>query len=230
MTAVAALALGPQPAGAGFFDQLFGGLRHMFAPPPRVEHYADPLSSLARAIDPPQERLRARDVGPTQAFCVRTCDGHYFPVRAHPGMSAADACHAFCPASATRLYAGSNIDYARAPDGSRYVDLDTAFQYRKQLVAGCTCNGRTAFGLASIPPQSDPTLRPGDVIATPDGLMAYSGDNAFTPVASYRGFTPAQRAQLANIKVTPPPYVGRQGEIVAGAPQQPARSAALNTR
>jgi hypothetical protein len=227
---VAALALAPQPAGAGFFEQLFGGLRHMLAPPPPVKRYADPFSSFARAVEPPQERARERNVGPARAFCVRTCDGHYFPVRAHAGLSAAQACHAFCPASATRLYAGSSIDYALAPDGSRYADLDTAFLYRKRLVAGCTCNGRTAFGVASIPPQSDPTLRPGDVVATQDGLMAYAGGNAFTPVASYGGFTPTQRAQLANIKVTPPPYVGMPGEILAGAPQQPARSAALSAR
>lgn len=227
---VAALAFAPQPAGAGFFDQLLGGLRQMFASPPRVQRYGDPLSSFARATEPPQERLRGRDFGPAQAFCVRTCDGHYFPVRAHAGLSTAQACHAFCPASETRLYSGSSIDYAFAADGSRYADLDTAFLYRKHLVSGCTCNGRTAFGLASIPPQRDPTLRPGDVVATQDGLMAYAGGNEFTPAASYGGFSPVQRAQFSQIKITPPPYVSMPGEAVASVSQQPARSAALSAR
>jgi hypothetical protein len=143
---------------------------------------------------------------------VRTCDGHFFQVRAQPGMSAAAACHAFCPASQTRLYSGSNIDYAVARDGSRYADLDTAYVYRQHLVAGCTCNGRNVFGLAHIDPATDPTLRPGDVVATKNGLMAFTGvkngehDKAagFTPAASYRGFSSSYRAMLSAMKIAAP--------------------------
>ena len=65
-------------------------------------------------------------------------------------------------------------------------DLDNAFLYRKQLVANCTCNGRDAFGLAPFEMASDPTLRPGDIVVTKNGLMAYTGKSgqagAFTPV------------------------------------------------
>ena len=75
-----------------------------------------------------------------------------------------------------------------ARDGAHYADLDTAFLYRKQLVANCTCNGRNAFGLAPFDLSSDPTLRPGDIVATRQGLMAFNGKNgsadAFTPVNS----------------------------------------------
>ena len=84
--------------------------------------------------------------------------------------AAAQACHAFCPAAETRLYSGSSIDHAAASDGSRYADLPNAFAYRKQLVAGCTCNGRDPFGLAQIDPKADPTLKAGDVVATNKGL------------------------------------------------------------
>jgi hypothetical protein len=80
---------------------------------------------------------------------VRICDGYYFPVRAHANMSAAEACHAFWPASETRLYSGSTIDYAGARDGSRYAALDIAYTYRRSVAAGCTRNGRDQFGLAS---------------------------------------------------------------------------------
>ena len=113
----------------------------------------------------PQERLRADARGPSKAFCVRTCDGRYFPVRAHAGMSAAESCHSFCPASETRLYSGSNIDYATATDGSRYADMPNAFAYRKALVTGCTCNGRNAFGLAHI--DAAKTRRCGQAISSP---------------------------------------------------------------
>jgi hypothetical protein len=58
----------------------------------------------------------------------------------------------------------------------------------------------------------DGSLRPGDVLATTEGLVAYSGirvgnDQApdFTPVASYPGLTPQTRARLNNMKVAPAP-------------------------
>jgi hypothetical protein len=55
------------------------------------------------------------------------------------------------------------------------------------MVANCTCNGRDAFGLAPFDLSNDPTLRPGDIVATKDGFVAYSGARgqaAFTPIDS----------------------------------------------
>ena len=46
------------------------------------------------------------------SYCVRTCDGRYFPVVARNGQSAAEACHNFCPAAETRVFRGSSIDNA----------------------------------------------------------------------------------------------------------------------
>src|SRR5476651_782138 len=158
------------PASAGIFERIFGGLRQAVEAPARLP------SSILPFVDPlvnPQHQVRGES-GPAKAFCVRTCDGHFFPVQAHAGLSAAESCHSFCPASQTRLYSGTNIDYAISNDGSRYADLDTAFVYRKQLVDRCTCNGRTIFGLATMDATADPTLRPGDVVATKTGLMAFT--------------------------------------------------------
>jgi hypothetical protein len=201
-----AMCVSVAPSSAeGFFESLFGGLRRVFQVPAR--HFDDPFSSFARAVGPPLERAIEADRGPTKAFCVRTCDGHYFPVRAHPGFTVAQACHAFCPASETRIYSGSNIDYAQASDGSRYAALANAYAYRKHLVAGCTCNGSTPFGLAHIDAKSDPTLRPGDVVVTQNGLMAFNGnrntDAPFTPVESYARFSKSYRDKLSALKVAP---------------------------
>lgn len=195
-----------QPASAqGLFERLFGGFRHHQAPPPaNSQAFVDPFTALINHFNPPPQR-RADSGGPTRAFCVRTCDGRYFPVQASPGMSAAEACHAFCPASQTQLYAGGNIDYAAASDGSRYADSQNAFLYRKQLVAGCTCNGRDAFGLAHIDAASDPTLRPGDVVATESGLMAVTATRnrtaEFTPVGASRAYSQVERDKLSKLKV-----------------------------
>ncbi len=218
----------PQPAAAGFFDNLFGGAKRTTDAPPRPSRnlpFLDPFTSLANHLGgtaPPQQRLRADARGPAKAFCVRTCDGRYFPVQGHVGMSAAESCHSFCPASETRLYSGSNIDYARAADGSRYADLPNAFAYRKTLVTGCTCNGRNAFGLAPIDSANDPTLRPGDIVATTTGLAAFTGNRnsvaEFTPVENDARLSKAMRDQLADTKIGPVAPNTRDADITASIP------------
>ena len=76
-------------------------------------------------------------------------------------------------------------------DGARYADLDTAFIYRKQMVANCTCNGKDAFGLAPFDMTNDATLRPGDIVSTKDGFLAYSGTSGKSA-----GFTPVERSSV----------------------------------
>ncbi len=201
------------PASAqGLFDRIFGGLRHAVSAPARqpsnINSFADPFSSLANAINrqPSQER-RTAEFGPSKGFCVRTCDGRSFRVEARAGFSAAESCNAFCPASQTKLYAGSSIDNAVAGDGSRYEDLDNAFVYRERVVDGCTCNGKTPYGLARMDVNADPTLRPGDIVATKTGLMAFTGAKDkvanFTPIDSYRGMPQSARDRLADTKIMP---------------------------
>jgi len=209
VVALGSVALCPPASAQGIFERIFSGLRHAVEAPSRlpgsISSFADPLSGLSSAN--PQQQIRAEN-GPSKAFCVRTCDGHFFPVQAHAGLSSAESCHAFCPASQTRLYSGSNIDYAVANDGSRYTDLNNAFVYRKQVVDNCTCNGHTSFGLARMDTTSDPTLRPGDVVATESGLMAFTGTRDkvadFTPIDAYRGLSKDSRDKLSDVKIMPP--------------------------
>jgi hypothetical protein len=225
LAAAILLSMMPAPvAAAGLLESIFGGLGRAFdsAPPPtqgpptQMRAYSEP--TMAPTFSHPirrQERivdggLNGGFGGPRHAFCVRTCDGRYFPVRAHAGLSVAEACHSFCPACKTRLYYGTTIDYAVARDGSRYADLPNAYLYRKHMVANCSCNGRSAVGLAPMAPKDDPTLRRGDIVATSNGLVAYTGDQAnnFTPVQSYAGFSTSERAELSALKVTPPDQRG----------------------
>jgi hypothetical protein len=140
------------------------------------------------------------------AYCVRLCDGRYFPIQRHSGTTPAQTCSSSCPASATRIYNGNSIDHAVAPDGKRYSELATAFAYRKKIVPGCTCNGRDAFGLVNTAVADDPTLRPGDIVATNSGLMAYSaGPNGstFMPISAYAGLSADLRRQLTETKIEP---------------------------
>ena len=90
--------LGPASA-QGIFERIFGGLRHAVeAPagmPANIRAFADPFADM-RSPSAPSQHTAA---GPATGYCVRTSDGFYFPVQAHPGVSAAEACHALCPAS-----------------------------------------------------------------------------------------------------------------------------------
>src|SRR5882672_12811854 len=106
-----------------------------------------------------------------QAFCVRTCDGRYFPITAGDGQSRAASCNSFCPASETKVVYGSSIDHAATENGKPYSELPNAFRYRNELVAGCTCNGKDQLGLAPVKIEDDPTLRKGDIVAGANGLM-----------------------------------------------------------
>ena len=86
----------------------------------------------------------------------------------------------------------------------------TPIAYRKALRADCTCNGRSPSGLAPVDLTLDTSLRSGDVVATTDGLVAYTGVRLgtdqtaeFTPVASYPGLTADVRSRLGEMKVAP---------------------------
>jgi hypothetical protein len=184
----------------GIFEALFGR-RWNSAP----TAYADPFSQFnpfgARSPEAPRP-----DTSGSVAYCVRLCDGRYFPIQRHGGASPAQACSSFCPASATKIYNGDNIDQAVAPDGKRYAELGTAFAYRDKIVPGCTCNGKDAFGLVNTPVADDSTLRPGDIVATNGGLMAYNGGGKqpdFTPIEAYSGLSAELRRQLTETKIMP---------------------------
>ena len=124
---------------------------------------------------PPAERSVIASSGP--GFCVRSCDGKYFPLM-RGTASPTQMCQAFCPASPTEVFFGSSIDGAYGASGERYADSENAFAYRKALRADCTCNGHNPVGLAPVDLALDDSLRPGDVLATQDGLVAYSGIRA----------------------------------------------------
>ncbi|HZC57360.1 MAG TPA: DUF2865 domain-containing protein [Xanthobacteraceae bacterium] len=185
--AAAAIVSGPAQAG-GFFDFLFGGPDK--GPHPSVSSYADPQAPVTPPVPLGQESVRQSggSTGHGVAFCVRLCDGQHFPLEQRvANATPVETCRSMCPASKTKVFFGSEIDHAVAKDGARYADLDTAYIYRKQLVANCTCNGKNALGLAPYDLPTDPTLRPGDIVATKQGLMAYNGNkdvaSQYTPVS-----------------------------------------------
>jgi hypothetical protein len=233
----AAIVTLPDAAKAqGFFDFFFG---RPYQPPPPPSYPPPPPPTIGRIAPAPlsQERVKENSgtTGHGVAFCVRLCDGQHFPIERMANATPADTCKAICPTSPTKVYFGSEIDSAVAGDGARYAELKTAFLYRKQFVANCTCNGRDAFGLATLDVRTDPTLRPGDIISTKNGLMTFSGrsgPSAFTPVSptalgpqlnsvSSR-LKPGQAAEpQAEVEDEPGTIVPAQSAPPAAAPRAP---------
>ncbi len=155
-------------------------------------------------------RMEDEQEGPYQAYCVRLCDGRFFPLPASDARerergrersfffrdyrderkptintsgsaSPENLCKAMCPATPVKVFSGTLIDNAVAGDGAVYSKLRNAFVYREKMIAECSCNGVDNTGVANLDAESDPTLQPGDIIVTPDGPKVYRGGNRGQP-------------------------------------------------
>lgn len=177
LTLVVAL---PAPASAqGFFDQLFGRPQRSYETQ-FGNAYADPYANrdYNREYGSPDQVQPSApaSTGRVVSYCVRTCDGRYFPMHRTSNANPVQLCNSFCPASKTQVFTGSDINYAAAANGARYADSENAFVYRKEIVPGCTCNGRDAFGVARIDLAADPTIKQGDIVVTAEGPVTLRGN------------------------------------------------------
>ncbi len=224
--------LSAEPAHAqGLFDAIskfFGAPPPARTPDQPPMGYADPFGSLT-----PVPTEEPNEAGPVMAYCVRLCDGRYFPLPRNAGMphsSPDKICSAMCPASPTKVYSGSQIDQASASNGTRYSNIENAFVYRVRLVPNCTCNGKETTGTAAIDIHSDPTLRSGDIVVTKDGPMVFKGSKQvphrtsdFTPAKEYKGLPASTRRTLAEMRVAPEPNITAGAAAVpASAPEPPS--------
>ena len=78
-TLAGSLALVPGPVSAeGLFDFFFGGAQKQQArqAPPQANFFSDPFGLNQQ----PQQAPAPRVAGSGPAFCVRSCDGKYFPL------------------------------------------------------------------------------------------------------------------------------------------------------
>ena len=194
MAALCASALAPSAHAEDFLSALFGAFgAHRPAPTTPLPFANDGDPSAPQ----PDARSRAAYGGGGTAYCVRTCDGRYFPLAVSDNSSRAASCNSFCPASETKVVYGSNIDNAATETGKPYSELPNAFRYRTEIVAGCTCNGKDQIGLAPVSIENDPTLRKGDIVAGVNGLMV-AGRGADKRGAALNFSPVAQQARLRN--------------------------------
>jgi hypothetical protein len=196
------LALAPSAQAEDFLSALFGvfgGGR-----PHASEIIRLPFASEGDPVAPQGESSGPHIMsygGSSAAYCVRTCDGRYFPINGPDKQSRVASCNSFCPASETKVVYGSNIDSATTESGRPYSDLPNAFRYRNELVEGCTCNGKNQTGLAPVRIENDPTIRRGDIVAVENGLMV--ADRSADKRGASLNFSPASKSVLARYQRVP---------------------------
>ena len=213
MMLVAVVVLGPVAfiprvaSAEGLFDFFFAPQKQQQRQAPaQANFFADPFG-LNQQPAPPKPVATA---GSGPAFCVRSCDGKYFPIARAATPRRCRCARRFARPAPPRSSSAARSTARPPASGERYADTENAFAYRKALRADCTCNGRDPAGLAPVDLTLDSSLRAGDVIATTSGLVAYTGVRLganqtadFTPVASYPGLTADVRARLGEMKVAP---------------------------
>jgi len=207
---VCALVLGSDALRANdaldFWRQEYGRQRGSAEPswsqPPPTRFIVRPR----RVREPDRDREYAGTIG-ERHYCVRTCDGFYFPLTAR-GASKAELCRALCPAAPTEVYrlsgGADSIESAVSERGKSYESLPNALAYRKSLKPGCACRASGATAM-SVPITHDPTLARGDIVVTQKGVHIFTGgkfphrDGDFVHYRSYRGLSREVAAMLSLI-------------------------------
>ncbi len=183
----------PEPQPGNFLEMLFGNARQRGV----TDGYYAPGGQF----------------GTYRTLCVRKCDGYYFPVSFStvPSRFANDeqTCQSMCPAAEVALYIyrnpGQDTSQMVSLAGEPYTALSTAFRYRQQYDAACTCGapaaaltplsaptdltGQAALGPAAGAPtvaMPEPLLRPA-LGEDPETLANRAGNFAPKPVAASTG-------------------------------------------
>lgn len=146
---------------------------------------AGPPQGAPRSVRPTPAPSSPQHGGAT-AYCVRSCDGYFFPVgpaQSGDGRQAqAMTCNTLCPGADVALYRtsqGGTIENATGPRGQLYQSLRNAFRFREKFDATCTCSGLGTTGLGHVAITDDFTLRSGDIVVTERGVRIFAGASRF---------------------------------------------------
>jgi hypothetical protein len=129
-----------QPRPRNFFEQLFGG---GFNQNPQPQLPVPPPAPGLEADQPEEGKSR----GGSQAVCVRTCDGGFFPLtisaRSADEDQLKELCQALCPNTEVSVYTKSPnaaIETAASlGEGASYSEMPNALKFRTSFDAACTC-------------------------------------------------------------------------------------------
>lgn len=161
-----------QPGIENFFETLFGAFAPSQPPAQQQVPWAPPLD------ESPDVEPDTAPRGGSQAVCVRTCDGGFFPLhvsarRAEPSYLG-DLCRALCPNAEVSVFTRApNSDIERAvslDDGTVYADLPNALKFRSSYDSSCSCRpaGQSWVEALAGAEQLLGEGRSGDILVTPE--------------------------------------------------------------
>ncbi len=214
-----------QPAQPrGFFESLFGGGEQRREPVPQLPPRGP------READGDDEGELGH--GGSQAVCVRTCDGGFFPL----GISArrskenlVEMCQALCPGTETEVFTrnpDADIKTAASLDGKPYTELPNALKFEKSFSAACTCRqaGKSWAETLANAEEVLGATRKGDIVVTKeksDELSRPKLDAKATAAMLAKG----QAVTGAPVKASPADaskLAGATADNDAGTPQNAA--------
>ena len=132
-------------------------------------------------------------------YCVRICDGYFFPLIKSSRASKQESCEFACPSSAVEIYDGGSIQYARNHAGQRYSAQPFAFAFRTKTVANCSCNNPQSAQSDSVKlSRNDPTLASGDIVIEDNGAFVYDGAG-FVPIERAKGVSNQTRQRILSM-------------------------------
>jgi hypothetical protein len=188
----------------GFWETLFSGGQPeqapAAAPPPLVQEDG--------ALD---DEGDSHAHGGSQAVCVRTCDGGFFPL-SFSARSASDdelteLCKALCPNAEVKLYSRNparDISTALGADGTAYSDLPNALKYTKALVPECGCKPPHQSWVEALAPAEQLLGEMGGAKASDATITEQQSQAMSLPSASRQGKGGQKGAKALDV-IAPPP-------------------------
>ena len=141
------------------------------------------------------------EVSQVEWFCVRTCDGYYFPQIKSGGTTKQQSCEHACPSAPMAVYEGSTIEAASSLTGEKYTSLPAAFSFRSNTTQNCSCSpqGRArSFSMRTL--SEDPTLRTGDIVFGDRGAFVYQ-HSKLAPLERSFLLSPKTREKIRSLLV-----------------------------
>jgi hypothetical protein len=132
-------------------------------------------------------------------YCVRTCDGYFFPLIKSSRATRQQSCNFACPSATVEIYDGANIETSRNARGETYKSLLESVAGRADASARCSCNDPlTSAAYSRDAARTDPTLQTGDFVIEDEGPLVF-GRQGLVPLAQARFVAPRQRASVLGL-------------------------------
>jgi hypothetical protein len=117
-----------------------------------------------------------------RTICVRTCDGFYYPISFATTQTRFQddqmQCQRMCPAAEVNLYTyrnpGEDVAQAVSLSGAPYTALPSAFKYRTEFNAACSCRKPGQSWAQALGQFRDDTIEQGDILVNEQRSKALS--------------------------------------------------------